>query len=168
MLDGNNSYLYRQSVRYICEILSLFVVWRTYRLTVVALIYALFVPAACIFEGLPCGNRETSRKPKFFVALLVWFCVLGLALATTVVSESSEYVDDIRSAVVALLSVSCLLIMYSSGVVKARKEASFHVGATRTDPLTYFKPFVPSWSNIWALLVGPLEAVELSAVGEWY
>ena len=156
----------RSSIWYFCEILGLFVVWRTYRLTVVAVIYALFVPAACITEGLPCGSSTDSRKPKFFLSILIWFCILAIAIAATLVSESSDQVQEIRTMVIVAVSVACGAILCSSVSVKLKRAAEESAVPVNVKALRAFRPFAPSWSNILALLTAPLEAIQMSAVGK--
>lgn len=150
---------------YFCEILSLFAVFRTYRLAVVALIYALFVPAACITEALPFGgSSQSARKPKFFLSIIIWFFVLAITIAAIVVSESSDEIQEIRTIVVVAVGIAVGITMCASYGVHV-KEVAGEAVSSQVKAVSIFKPFAPTWSNILALLAAPLETIQLSAVG---
>ena len=61
------------------------------------------------------------------------------------------------------ISATCGTIMWSSlGPWRLSKST------VQSDALTSFKPFMPSWSNILALLTAPFEAIETVAVGNLF
>lgn len=160
---------FRESFWYLCEILGLFVVWRTYRLTVVAALYAVFVPAACIAEGLPCGGfSENSRKPKFFVSIFVWFSLLAVTIAAVLVSESSEQVQEIRTMVIIAVSIATGVVFLSSLGVKFKMSASETAASGTMKSFSTFRPFALTWSDILALMTGPSEAIQMCSVGIVY
>lgn len=140
--------------------------WRTYRLTVVAVIYALFVPAACITEGIPCCQQTgEGRKLKFFLSIILWFFMLALAIAAVMVAESSDQVQEIRTMVIVATSVASGIVLAAAAAVSARIRSKEERANGFKASMRAFKPYKPTWSHIMALLTAPLESVQLGAIG---
>jgi hypothetical protein len=156
---------FRRSTRYLFELLGLCFICRTYRLTITAAVYALFVPAACFAEGFPFCRSE--RKPKFFVCLLIWFGLLAYSISVAASAESSGQVQNIRERVIVLFGILCSLILASSFNVESRRRETVTRGRTSAaGEQDLVKPFQPSWSNILAVIAAPAETIQLGAVGK--
>eukprot|EP01041_Mallomonas_annulata_P005561 gene5561-11191_t len=152
---------------YILELLSFMFVVRTYRIAVKAAVYSFLVPAACLGEsvidtqgGGGCSCFTTISK--FIIGVIVWLALLGGAIAVTVFDQSvgtqGVYTDVFaNSALLYLCAAVLLILLWSTHTVSSR-------GSYLTPNVVAVNSPKLSWSHVLALLTGPLEAIQLSAI----
>jgi hypothetical protein len=147
----------KRTLKYICEVLTLFVAWKTYKLTVTASLYAVLTPAACITEALP--KFMASVPVRFCVGFACWAsAVFGSVWMYVQVKDDNTEESDVRSMFVVLFGCIIGLIALCTTSLGMRRAYCSALSDSSTGFLT------PSWSHILCLFLGPIEAIQLASV----
>ena len=142
---------------FFCEFLSLFILGRTYRILVKSLLYILFVPAACVAEALPrsCAMNSTG---KFVLGLIFWAALLAGSIAVTIASQSSSKTSNfVNCSLMGICAANFVLLAFSIISLSARAHY------VKPDEHADKSPRL-AWSHILAIITGPVESLQLSAV----
>ena len=142
---------------FFCEFLSLFFLGRTYRILFKSLLFIFFVPAACVAETFPLVF-EWSPRYKFVNGLIAWAALLAGSIAVTVTSQnSSKSADFVNSSLLGICAALFLLLSFA--VLNVRSRSHYIKPDEHAD-----KSPKLTWSHILAVITGPAESLQLSAV----
>lgn len=148
-----------------CSFLAIITSIRTYRVFFRAFMYAFLVPAACLAEASPFSFFGTGQK--FLIGILVWIGLLaGSIRVSQIANLSGEGVGVGDSLMTSNLSSISLFVLSASlfGVLTISAISVF-VRPTYHSPSSQGVKFLDlSWGHIFAILTGPLESLQLSAV----
>ena len=142
--------------------LLLITAFRSYRILFRAVMYCLFIPGACLAEAFPCIGL--SAIYRFAMGLLVWFALLVAAIVVAVrVDEEDKNSSSAMHARMSLLAIGSAMfgvLMLSAVSVSTRRiylQPDSH-SSVLASSLRF------TWNHILALLTGPMESLQLSAV----
>lgn len=151
-----------ETFRFLCELLTLFAAWRTYKLVVTAGVYAILVPPACIAEAIP--RRVSSVQFRFIFGIFVWFGLLFGAVYLSFNtdrnhnwSENSD-VSGVRQGFLKLFGILMGVILLAACSLSRRSNYTSPIKDSTTGFVS------PSWSHILSLLLGPFESLQLASV----
>jgi len=146
----------RDTCKYLCELLLLFTAWRTYKLLVTATLYAVLVPPACLAEAIPRALQ--SVQMRFITGVMVWFALAVGAFFLTLHTDSASDEDTVRAGFLALFGT--LTAVVAASTVSLQRRSIFRNPIV--DSSTGFFSF--SWTHIFAVLLGPIECLQLCSV----
>jgi hypothetical protein len=133
----------------ILEVLTLFFVWKTYKVVMKSTILAFFVPGACLAEALPFTSLPVNAR--FAIGMVIWCCYLIGALVTVYGSmDTTQALLILSAAIFALILAASFSVSFRPAYLHPR-FASIRIPSL-------------SWSHILALITGPFEVIQLSAV----
>eukprot|EP01034_Spumella_vulgaris_P034259 gene34259-42247_t len=147
---------------YFCEVLGLIFAFKTYRIAFRASMFVILVPGACIAEVLSFVQAATNVK--FAVGFVLWMALFAGSIRVGVIAYNAGFglhsLTSIDASDGLLIMSGCLfavLIVAAGSLLTRGKEfLSVDSQASRGPELT--------WSHILAVLCGPFESLQLSAV----
>lgn len=139
------------------EVLTLITAFRTYRIIIKSCLYCLIIPGACLAEANPLVSFSASIR--FTIGMLIWF---GLLAGSIVITCSVEYnhsytAFDTRNALLAIGSAMFGILLISA--LSVANRPIYNKPDINAINILHF-----NWNHIFALLTGPIESIQLSAV----
>jgi hypothetical protein len=168
------------TLRHLCELLLLLTAWKTYKLLVTAVLYAALVPPACLAEAIP--RALSSVQARFLCGVVVWFSLVGGGCVLTLQTDSASSELSVRTGFFALFGTVAAVVTLatfslqmrsvfrnpivdsSTGAVLLASLLSLRSCCALLSSLSSAGFLAASWSHIFALLLGPLEALQLCSV----
>lgn len=149
----------KKCLKYLCEVLLLVGAFRTYRVLFKSCLYVFIIPGACLAETLP---HWFSSGIRISVGILVWIGLfIGSVLVSRAAKDAKHSSSDALSATSALFYMSIVLIgslLFCALSVFNRKIYQ----SPGNNPSHTVLKF--TWSHFLALLTGPMESLQLSAI----
>lgn len=157
-----------QTYRMTTEAILLSINWNCYPLLLRAFVYGVFyVPVASLAEAcpplLPTVTPKTAPKYKFIVGLLVW---IGYLAGSAAVSGVARLAGQQQALTQGVSASKALLWIGGALFGTILVSAILMIIRNRHKPATYFDvaPSAWTWSHLLAVVTGPLESLQLSAV----
>jgi hypothetical protein len=145
-----------KACEYFCELLSLVLVWDTYKLLVRASLFSFLVPAACVGEAF--HGTAIGAGMKFRVSILIWVAFFATGVWVSQI-DNDDFSDAETDFSVALLVVLGMLIgLLLLTVVRLGSVEAF---TTLSESDTVVRL---TWPNILAHITIWLESAQLSSL----
>jgi len=145
-----------RSIINFCEVLVLITAFRTYRIVFRSAMYCLIIPGACLAEA--CPLICLSAIQRFIFGLLTWFGLLVGAIIVAIRTDSDQSsASRIRISLLAIGGAMFGVLLLSAVTVSTRRIYT-QPDSRAVSSLKF------TWNHILALITGPLESIQLSAV----
>jgi hypothetical protein len=111
----------QDTLRYLCELLLLFTAWKTYKHLVIATLYAVLIPPACLAEAIP--RTLQSVQVRFISGVVIWFGFVVGAFFFTLQTDSASSEEAVRVGFFALFG--SLTAVVALAILSLQKRTAF-------------------------------------------
>ena len=165
----------KETLWYLCELLSLITAWRSYKLIIRSSLYTALVPAACIGEAITfistatqVLHRDDTIRSKFYQGLVLFYVLfIGIIVGTVHlrdVIESDSGLTVYSTALYTQFIIGiCILSYMTISTMLVSFKAKYWTAAPTLTAANISSETI-SWSHLFAIAIPVCESIQLCAI----